>query len=89
VVHCGGRVVELTGAEFALLEVLLREAGRVVQREDLSKTALGRRLVPFDRSIDMHMSNLRKKLGPGPGDSERIKTVRSLGYIYTVGDPPP
>jgi two-component system, OmpR family, response regulator CpxR len=89
VVHCAGRVVELTGAEFALLETLLREAGRVVPRDDLSKTALGRRLVPFDRSIDMHMSNLRKKLGPGPGGNERIKTVRSMGYIYTVGDPPP
>jgi two-component system response regulator CpxR len=84
VVHCAGRPVELTSAEFALLELLLREAGRVVPRDELSRTVLGRRLMPFDRSIDMHVSNLRRKLGPGSDQAERIKTVRSLGYLYVV-----
>ena len=84
VVRCAGRPVELTSAEFALLEVLLREAGRVVPRDELSRTVLGRRLMPFDRSIDMHVSNLRRKLGPGPDQAERIKTVRSLGYLYVM-----
>ena len=83
-VRCAGRLVELTGAEFTLLEVLLRAAGRVVERGELSKTVLGRRLMPFDRSIDVHVSNLRKKLGPAPGGSERIKTVRSVGYICVL-----
>jgi DNA-binding response OmpR family regulator len=81
-VHCAGRELELTGAEFTLLEVLVRNAGRVVTRDELSRLVLGRRLMPFDRSIDMHVSNLRKKLGPGPGGSERIKTVRGVGYVY-------
>ncbi len=83
-VRCGGRPVELTGIEFNLLESLLRLAGRVVQREELSKTVLGRRLMPYDRSIDMHVSNLRKKLGHMCGSHERIKTVRGIGYIYTL-----
>ena len=83
-VLCKGQPVELTGAEFMLLEVLLHGAGRVVAREELSQAVLGRRLMPFDRSIDMHVSNLRKKLGPGPGNGERIKTVRSLGYLYVA-----
>jgi two-component system response regulator CpxR len=83
-VRCGGQWVELTGVEFNLLETLLRSAGRLVEREELSKTVLGRRLMPYDRSIDMHVSNLRKKLGHMSGDHERIKTVRGLGYIYTL-----
>ncbi len=88
-VQCAGRRLELTGAEFTLLEVLLRNAGRVVTRDELSRLVLGRRLMPFDRSIDMHVSNLRKKLGPGPGDSERIKTVRGAGYVYAAASEPP
>ncbi len=83
-VRCNGKVVELTGVEFNLLETLLRTAGRLVEREELSKTVLGRRLQPYDRSIDMHVSNLRKKLGHMSGEHERIKTVRELGYIYTL-----
>jgi two-component system response regulator CpxR len=67
-VRCGGQWVELTGVEFNLLETLLRAAGRLVQREELSKMVLGRRLMPYDRSIDMHVSNLRKKLGHMSGD---------------------
>jgi DNA-binding response OmpR family regulator len=77
-----GQNVELTAVEFDLLEKLLRAAGRIVTREELSKEVLGRSSSPFDRSIDMHISNLRKKLGHQLGATERIKTVRGVGYIY-------
>ncbi len=84
IVHRTGELVELTGVEFTLLEVLLRAAGSVVTREELSKTVLGRRLMPYDRSLDMHVSNLRKKLGHKIGDVERIRTVRGVGYVYAI-----
>jgi DNA-binding response OmpR family regulator len=79
-----GEELPVTSVEFDLLSALLREAGRVVKKEDLSENVLERRLSPYDRSLDMHISNLRKKLGPRSDGSERIKTVRSVGYIYTV-----
>jgi len=82
VVRRGGEVVELTAVEFDLLEKLLRAAGSITTREGLSNEVLGRSLSPFDRSIDMHISNLRKKLGHHFGAVERIKTVRGVGYIY-------
>jgi two-component system response regulator CpxR len=78
----GGESIELTNVEYELLLQLLASAGRVVRREDLVRSALGRELSVFDRSIDMHISNLRKKLGHRAGDIERIKTVRGVGYIY-------
>jgi len=84
VVRLSGEVVELTGVEFQLLEILLRSAGSVVARNELSKIALGRALSPYDRSLDMHLSNLRKKLGHRVGNAERIKTLRGVGYVYTV-----
>src|SRR6266566_3544858 len=77
-----GENVELTAVEFDLLERLLRAAGTIITREELSKEVLGRSSSPFDRSIDMHISNLRKKLGHQFGAGERIKTVRGVGYIY-------
>ena len=80
----GGREIALTTAEFALLELLLRSAGRVVSRDAIAEGVLGRRLSPFDRSVDVHVSNLRKKLDPS-GASDRIKTVRGTGYVYTTG----
>jgi two-component system response regulator CpxR len=83
-VRRGGEELPVTSVEFDLLSALLREAGRVVKKEDLSENVLERRLSPYDRSLDMHISNLRKKLGPRADGSERIKTVRSVGYIYTV-----
>jgi two-component system response regulator CpxR len=82
VVLLGGVPVELTSVEFALLEVLLRLAGQVVSREELSCRALGRQLQTYDRSIDVHVSSLRRKLGSFGDDVERIKTVRGIGYIY-------
>ncbi len=78
-----GHPVDLTSVEFAMLEVLLRASGQVVSREDLAKQALGRRLSPYDRSIDVHISSLRRKLGHQLVDTERIKTVRGMGYLYT------
>lgn len=79
-----GVEVSLTSVEFDLLANLVAEAGQVVRKEDLSEAVLERKLSPYDRSLDMHISNLRKKLGPRPDGSDRIKTIRSVGYIYTV-----
>lgn len=74
-----GEDLNLTSVEFDLLAAFLRDAGQVVKKEDLSRAVLDRDLSPYDRSLDMHVSNLRKKL-----DNDRIKTIRSVGYIYTV-----
>ena len=71
--------VPLTSVEFTLLETLVREAGRIVSRERLTEVVLGRELRPFDRVIDVHVSNLRRKLG-----NERIKTIRGAGYLFVV-----
>lgn len=85
-VLCRGESVPLTSTEFSVLEVLLREAGQVVSKEQLSERALARKLSRYDRSIDMHVSNLRKKLGSHPDDQTRIETVRGVGYLYTRPD---
>lgn len=77
-----GSSIVMTSTEYSVLEVLLREAGHVVSKEDLSEQALGRELSRYDRSIDMHVSNLRKKLGPYENGDERIKTIRGIGYQY-------
>lgn len=79
-----GRKVELTTVEFAILETLLRQAGQVVSRDDLVKQALGRNLNAYDRSVDVHVSSLRKKLGQREDNFERIKTIRSIGYQYAI-----
>lgn len=73
----GGARVELTSVEFGLLDALLAAAGQVVDRESLTETVLGRPYSPYDRAIDVHVSNLRRKLG-----AARIKTVRGVGYQY-------
>ena len=72
--------------EYTLLETLMRDAGRVITRERLTEKVLGRKLGAFDRSIDVHISNLRKKLGPTPGN-ERIKAVRGAGYVFARPTP--
>ncbi len=79
-----GKELNLTSVEFGLLLELLKEAGRIVKKEDLSENVLERKLSPYDRSLDMHISNLRKKLGDRADGTERIKTIRSVGYIYTL-----
>lgn len=83
-VFISNQEVTLTSTEFDFLVLLLSEAGSLVTREDLSKKALGKRLQTFDRSIDMHISNLRKKLGSRKDGQERIKTLRGNGYQYLV-----
>lgn len=83
-VKIGDSEVSLTSVEFELLAALLRHAGNVVKKDDLSETVLERELSPYDRSLDMHISNLRKKLGPRSDGGDRIKTIRSVGYIYTI-----
>ena len=81
-VQRGGETIEVTGTEYSLLEVLVRDAGKVVKRDVLYREVLGRRPVPYDRSLDVHVSNLRRKLGPLPDGGERIKSVRGVGYQY-------
>jgi two-component system response regulator CpxR len=77
----GGRPLNLTMAEFALLEIFVRHLGEVLSRERLAEDVLGRVLGPFDRSIDVHVSNLRKKLGDGE-TAEHIRAVRGEGYVF-------
>ncbi len=81
-VRRAGQPVEMTSVEFSVLEALLRAAGHVVTREQLVNEVLGRKFMPYDRSIDMHVSKIRKKLGDQPDGTERIKAVRGVGYIY-------
>ena len=78
-VHRNGTPVEVTTFEFDILETLMRAAGRVVSRDDLMEELYGRKATPFDRSVDMHISHLRKKL---EGDKPLIKTVRGVGYQF-------
>jgi two-component system response regulator CpxR len=75
--------VALTGAEFRVLELLMRSAGQVISRESMTEQALGRKLVPYDRSIDTHISNLRRKLDLEMGKNPAIKNVRGSGYTLT------
>ncbi len=78
-VNRAGQPIELTGAEFSILEVLMRAAGQVVSKEALTEQGLGRKLQAYDRAIDTHISSLRRKLGSDP---PRIKTVRGQGYLF-------
>ena len=83
-VSCIDRDIALTSTEFSVLQVLLLEAGRIVSKQTLSERALGRRMTRFDRSLDMHVSNLRHKLGSLANGDERIKTIRGVGYQYVI-----
>jgi two-component system response regulator CpxR len=79
-VRQNGEQLELTDVEFTLLEVLMRSPGKVVEREGLAEEVLGRKFNPFDRSLDMHVSRLRKKLASDGNNDDRVKTVRGTGY---------
>ena len=81
-----GEPVTLTGTEFNILAILLREAGRVVSKETLSQDVLGRPLGPFDRSIDVHISKLRRKLGPARDGDSLINTIHRGGYLFRIVD---
>jgi len=84
---CAGRLLSLTMAELVLLETFARHAGQVLTRERLAEKVLGRTLASFDRSIDVHVSNLRKKLGDTAGAREHIRAVRGEGYVFIRIDP--
>ncbi len=79
-----GREVALTGYEFALLDALARRAGRVLSREQLMELAGGSAEDAFDRSVDVHVSRLRQKLGDDPKRPRLIKTVRGAGYLLAA-----
>ena len=83
-VTCGSKPVELTSVEFNVLELLLRNAGSVVTREQIAEVALGRPLNAFDRSVDVHVSRLRKKLGGFPGTEDLIRPIRGIGYFLAA-----
>ena len=84
-----GAEIELTAAEFSLLRTLLSSPGEVVSREELNREVLGRDYSPDDRSIDVHVSKLRKKLGSAAGAANPIKSIRGEGYVYATDDMTP
>ncbi len=83
---CDGRELPLTGYEFALLEALAKRAGRVLSREQLMEMAKGSAEESFDRSIDVHVSRLRHKLGDDPKRPRLLKTVRGAGYLLVADE---
>jgi two-component system, OmpR family, response regulator CpxR len=83
------RDIELTSAEFELLAMFFKSPGQVLSRDELVRTALGRDLEPSDRSLDVHISNLRKKLGANLDGTERIRAIRNVGYVYVVSETSP
>ncbi len=84
-VHCHNEPIELTGTEYQILSCLMEQHGKIVSKETLSEQVLGRKLSPFDRSIDMHVSNIRRKLSTDM-DPDKIKTIRGSGYLFLTGD---
>ena len=83
--HYSGQPLQLTSAEFNLLQVLMAQAGSVVDKETLSREGLGRPLSAYDRSIDVHISKIRKKLASAGGE-KLLVSVRGLGYQYAVSE---
>lgn len=79
-----GQDLDLTGTEFALLQILMRNPGQILSRELLSVEILGKRLTPYDRAIDMHISNLRKKLPERNDNLPWLKTLRGRGYLLVT-----
>ena len=86
-VTCRDVPVDLTSVEFNVLELLLRHAGSVVTREQIAEVALGRPLNAFDRSVDVHVSRLRKKLGSCPTADDLIRPIRGVGYFLAAETP--
>jgi len=81
-----GESIRLTGTEFELLRCLAESPGEVVSKDDLSRHALGRRYMPYDRSIDTHISNVRRKLADAGVSSPSIQSQRGVGYCLLVDD---
>jgi len=82
----GGKSIRLTGTEFELLRCLAESPGKVVSKEQLTQQVLGRRLLPYDRSIDTHVSNVRGKLSIAGVDNPSIRSQRGVGYLLLVDD---
>lgn len=83
-VLCHQNPIELTGTEYQILTLLMEQQGKIISKETISEQVLGRKLSPFDRSIDVHVGNIRRKFLPFCGD-EKIKTVRGAGYLFLSG----
>lgn len=83
-VTMGGNYLELTNAEFNILEMLIKSPGQAFSKEELTEYALGRKYTAYDRSIDVHISNLRNKLGDNPQGEPIVKTVRGFGYMFNA-----
>lgn len=79
-----GEPITLTGTEFNILAILMRDAGRVVSKDAIAQSVLGRTLRPFDRSIDVHISKLRRKLGPASDGDSLIHTIQRGGYLFRI-----
>ena len=80
-VWTGGRIIDLTALEFDILELLIRSAGRIVSRDEITSSLMEREATPYDRALDVHISHLRLKLGRG---NTMIRTVRGVGYVFTA-----
>ena len=83
-VTMAGNYLELTNAEFNILEMLIKSPGQAFSKEELTEYALGRKYTAYDRSIDVHISNLRNKLGDNPQGETIVKTVRCFGYMFNA-----
>lgn len=84
IVTLAGNYLELTNAEFNILEMLIKSPGQAFSKEELTEYALGRKYTAYDRSIDVHISNLRNKLGDNPEGEPIVKTVRGFGYMFNA-----
>lgn len=79
----GATKLDLTGAEYTVLSLLMASAGQVLSKDTLTEQALGRKLTAYDRSIDVHVSNIRKKIQQAGGDKDLIINIRGAGYMLT------
>jgi two-component system response regulator CpxR len=84
-VSCHNQLIELTGTEYQIIEHLMSKPGGIVSKSEISEQVLKRKLSAFDRSIDMHVSNIRRKLLPF-SPSDKLKTIRGAGYIFLTGE---
>ena len=80
----GDEEVSLSGQEYRVLRALLASPGKVVSRDELSRSVFGRDAMPMERGLDMQISRVRRKLGPYPDGSERIRSIRGAGYMYVI-----
>ncbi len=81
-----GNTLNITGAEFSILDQLMSKAGNILSKELLTEQALSRKLTPYDRSIDVHVSNIRKKLASIGVNKDQIINVRGAGYMFTLSN---